>query len=67
MIDEWWSEKDLEGSESSLTDVLSRHVPGENEENHENLGQGSQFPGQDSKQAPPEHESRVLPQHQPAR
>jgi hypothetical protein len=60
-----WSGKDLEGRKSSLIVVPSRHVAGENEEYHENLGQDSQCPSQASNRTPPDCETRVLLLHHP--
>jgi hypothetical protein len=39
--------------------VLSRHLPGETEENH-NLSQGSRSPGRDLNQGPLQYEAGVL-------
>jgi hypothetical protein len=36
MIDEWLIGKDLEGSGGSLTETLSRYLPGGTEENYGN-------------------------------
>jgi hypothetical protein len=40
--------------------VLSQHSHGETKENHENLSQGSWYPGWDSNPGPPEYKARVL-------
>lgn len=54
MIDEWWFEKDLEGSDRDLMGVLTRHLAGATEENHKTC-HISQRRDKDSKQAPLEH------------
>jgi hypothetical protein len=40
--------------------VLSRHLRGRSEENHETLGQDSRSPGQDLNPGIPEYEAGVL-------
>jgi hypothetical protein len=62
MVDEWWIEKDLEGSNREIIEVLSWHSPEVTEKN-----QGNWCLGRDSNRAPPAQESRALPLHHPAR
>jgi hypothetical protein len=52
MTDEWWIEKDLEGTGRSLIGVLSRNLPGGTENNRENP-QNSRCHGRDSNLPPP--------------
>jgi hypothetical protein len=40
MIGEWWNGKDLEGSDCSLLEILSQHMPRVTEENYEKLDEG---------------------------
>jgi hypothetical protein len=54
--------RNLEG-EVGLIEVLSRHLPGGTEGTHEKTYRNSCNPGRDSKRAPHEYESRVLPLH----
>jgi hypothetical protein len=49
-----WIIKDLEGSDSGLTAVLSRRLPGGTEKTTTNVCQNSLYSGRDSNQAPPE-------------
>jgi hypothetical protein len=58
---EFWIGKDLEGSSCGLIYLLSLHLPGGTEENHESLSQDSHCSSQDSNQAPHKHKSEALP------
>lgn len=53
-------ERILEGRGCGLNDVLSRHLPGGNEEIHEQP-QDNRCPSRDSNPPPPEYKSRQLP------
>jgi hypothetical protein len=41
-------------------EVLSRHLPGGSEENHENPESIGWYPGRDLNSGPPEYEARML-------
>jgi hypothetical protein len=56
---------DLEGSGCSLIEVLSQHLPGRTEENHEILSNDNRYSDRDSKGARPEYDPRALLMHQP--
>jgi hypothetical protein len=48
-----WTEKDLEGSDLNLIEVLSRHLPGDPREPRKNLSQDSQWPYRESNRKTP--------------
>jgi hypothetical protein len=50
----------MEGSCRGLVEVLSQHLPGGADKNHENVSQYSWCPYRDSNQVPPEYESTAL-------
>jgi hypothetical protein len=45
-------ERDVEGSGRELFKIVPQNLPGEAEENHENLGQDSRVPGRDLEREP---------------
>jgi hypothetical protein len=53
----------LESSDRGLFQVLSWHLPGETEDNHENLSQNSPSPGRDLNPGPHEYETGLLNTH----
>jgi hypothetical protein len=42
-------------------EVLSKHLPRETEENHQDFSQCGQCPGRDSNRASPEYKARAVP------
>jgi hypothetical protein len=65
-IDKWWIQRDLKGSDRGLIWVLSRHLPGETEENHER-SKNSWCPARYSNRAHPEYKFKSLRLDQPPR
>jgi hypothetical protein len=63
MMDEWWTEKYLQGSDRGFIEVLYQHSPGETlKEEKKKEKQDNWCPGRDSNWAPPSYES-AMPTH----